>query len=64
MHESESLAARTYSVPEAARLLGISERFGYELARRNELPVPVISLGRRMVVSRAALDAVLEEATK
>ncbi len=42
------------TIPEAATLLRISRGLAYELARRNELPV--IRLGRRIVVSRRALD--------
>jgi predicted DNA-binding transcriptional regulator AlpA len=41
-------------------MLGISRPVAYELARRDELPVPVIRLGRRMVVSKRALEAVLD----
>lgn len=50
---------RTLNIPEAAELLGISRGLAYELARRDELPVPVLCLGRRRVVSRAALNAAL-----
>jgi excisionase family DNA binding protein len=42
------------TIPEAATLLRISRGLAYELARRNELPV--MRLGRRIVVSRRALD--------
>jgi excisionase family DNA binding protein len=41
------------SVEEAARLLGISRGLAYEAARRGEMPV--IRLGRRLLVSRARL---------
>ena len=41
------------TVPEAATLLGISRALAYELAARGELPV--IRLGRRLVVPRRAL---------
>ncbi len=51
---------RTATVEEAARELGISRTLAYELAKADRLPVPVIRLGRRMVVPRAALDRVLE----
>jgi excisionase family DNA binding protein len=50
---------RTYTVPEAARLLGISRGQGYALARREELP-GAIKLGGRTVVSRAVLDRVID----
>jgi excisionase family DNA binding protein len=49
----------TYSVPEAAKILGISRNLGYELARRGELP-GVIHLGeKRMVVSRTAIQKLI-----
>lgn len=50
------------SIPEFARVMGISRGLAYDLARRDALPVPVIRLGRRMVVSRAALLKMLESA--
>jgi excisionase family DNA binding protein len=43
----------TLSVEDAARLLGISRGLAYEAARRGELPV--IRLGRRLLVPRARL---------
>lgn len=43
----------TVTVEEAARILGISRGLAYELARRHELPV--IRLGRRLVVPTARL---------
>ncbi len=55
-------SARTATVEEAARQLGISRTLAYELAKVDRLPVPVIRLGRRLVVPRAALDRVLEGA--
>ena len=48
----------TLSVPEAARVLGIGRNTAYTLAREGKLP-GVIDLGRRLVVSRAALEKVL-----
>jgi excisionase family DNA binding protein len=43
----------TISVEDAARLLGISRGLAYEAARHGELPV--IRLGRRLLVPRARL---------
>ena len=43
----------TWTVTEAAQLLGISRASAYEAAHRGELPVRVI--GRRMLVPRVAL---------
>ena len=50
---------QTVNMPTAFKMLGISRPVGYELAKRDALPVPVIRLGHRMVVSKRALDAVL-----
>jgi hypothetical protein len=52
---------RTVSVEEAARELGISRALAYDLARTTGRlgGVPVVRLGRRIVVPRAALDRVL-----
>jgi excisionase family DNA binding protein len=50
----------TWTVPEAARLLGISKDSAYEAARRGDLPVRVI--GRRTLIPRAALLRLLNEA--
>ena len=50
----------TWTVPEAARLLGISKDCAYDAARRGDLPVRVI--GRRMLVPRTALLRLLDGA--
>ena len=50
------------SIPEAARLLGVSRNTGYEMARLGQLPV--LKCGqRRLVVPKAALKRMLEEAS-
>ena len=48
------------TIPEVAEALGISRGLAYDLARRDALPVEVIRLGRRMVLSRKAVEALLE----
>ncbi len=48
----------TYTIEEACDRLGIGRTLGYELARRGELP-GVIRLGRRLLVSRPALEKAL-----
>jgi excisionase family DNA binding protein len=48
----------TVSVPMAARLLGIGRRTAYRAAERGELPV--IRIGRRVVVSRAQLLVLID----
>ncbi|MBO0755441.1 MAG: helix-turn-helix domain-containing protein [Bradyrhizobiaceae bacterium] len=49
---------RTYSIPEVAKILGISTWSAYELAKNGKLPV--IKLGRRRVVPDRALEKMLE----
>ena len=49
----------TLTVEESAHLLGISRGLAYELARCGKLPV--VRLGRRLLVSKAALMKMLEE---
>lgn len=50
----------TLSVAETAVMLGISRNLAYELARRGELP-GTIKLGqKRLVVSRLAIERLLE----
>jgi len=44
----------TLSIEQAARVIGISRGLMYELAREGR--VPVLRLGRRLLVPRAALD--------
>ena len=50
--------ARTVTIPEAARLLGLSREGAYRLAKRGELP-GAIRLGGRIVVSREVLERLL-----
>ncbi len=47
----------TLTVPEAAQRLGIGRNQGYECARRGE--IPTLRLGKRLVVPRAAFEAML-----
>lgn len=49
------------TVTEAGQLLGISRAFAYELAARGELPV--IRLGRRLLVPRLPLLAMVGATT-
>lgn len=48
---------RTYSVMEAARILGISRNSAYEGVRRGE--IPVIRVGGRILVPAATLNRLL-----
>lgn len=50
----------TFTIPEAADLLGVSRNSAYAEAQTGELAgVPVIRVGRRLVVPRVPLEAVL-----
>jgi excisionase family DNA binding protein len=52
--------SKTYSIPEAAKQLGLSRSAAYAAAARGELPVPVLRIGSRLLVPRAALDRLLD----
>jgi excisionase family DNA binding protein len=56
----DNIECRTVSVEEAARAIRISRNGAYEAANRGELPV--IRLGRRLRVPKAALDRMLDGA--
>lgn len=55
----QSTERGTLSIEQAASRLGIGRGAAYAAARENRLPVPVIRIGRRMLVSRSAVEAVL-----
>lgn len=46
-------------VPEAGALFGLGRDSAYRLARSGDFPVPVLHLGRKLIVTRASLLAVL-----
>ena len=48
----------TYTVTEAAELLGISRSSAYECVRRGE--IPSLILGRRVVIPCRAFEALLD----
>ena len=49
----------TLTVTEAAIALGISRNLAYDMAKAGKLPV--VRLGRRLLVSRAALERMLQD---
>ena len=55
----QPLERKTYSIDETSELLGLSRNTTFELARENKLPVPVVRVGKRLLVVRAALDRFL-----
>jgi excisionase family DNA binding protein len=65
--DSESHQARlkrlTLDIDEVAPLLGINRSTAFELIRRNAFPLPVIRLGRRIVVPRKAVEELLGDVT-
>ena len=54
------MSTATLTIPQAAVLLGVSRNTAYEDARRGELAgVPVIRVGRRLLIPRAPFERVL-----
>lgn len=49
----------TLTIEELAARLGINRSTAYERARRNDLPIPVIRVGRRYLVSRKAYETMM-----
>jgi excisionase family DNA binding protein len=59
---ADKLECRTLTIEEAARSLGVGRNAAYEAARRGELPV--VRIGRRLLVPKVALDRMLEQVGK
>ena len=57
--QSDPTTRATATIPEFAERYGIARSTAYDLANCDALPVPVIRLGRRLVVSRALMERVL-----
>jgi predicted DNA-binding transcriptional regulator AlpA len=55
----QRLESRTVPIRVAFRELGVGKTSGYEAVRAGTFPLPVIRLGRRLVVARAELDRIL-----
>jgi excisionase family DNA binding protein len=51
---------QTLKIEEAAKILGISRNTAYEAVKSGQ--VPIIKIGRRLLVPRAALERMLETA--
>lgn len=51
------LAAVTYRIEEAAKLLGISRNSAYEAARSGD--IPTVRIGKRLVVPKVQLERLL-----
>ena len=50
---------KTVDVAEASQELGINKLTAYDSIRRGDFPLPVIKIGRRYVIPRAALERLL-----
>ena len=48
-----------YTIPEVAKMLGISRNFAYELVKQKQLPV--VKFGKRLLIPRVALEKMLEK---
>ncbi|MFG1844897.1 helix-turn-helix transcriptional regulator [Micromonospora carbonacea] len=60
MNRDELLALPvSVDVPTAGKAFGISKLTAYRLAQTGDFPVPVIRVGRKLVVSQASLLAAL-----
>ncbi len=55
-----SKKSETVSLEQCAQQLGIGRATAYKLAKKNELPVPVIRVGTRYLIPRRSLDRLLE----
>lgn len=55
-----TMQKKTYTVEEAATALGIGRSLAYELIRAKR--IPVLRLGKRIVIPVLALDRMLAEA--
>ncbi len=58
--ETSQTERRTLTIPEVAAALGLARSTAYELAATDRLPVPTIRAGRRLLVSRLALERILD----
>jgi len=57
--QENRIQSRTLNIEDAGAMLGISRPTSYKLARADQFPVPVIRAGRRMMVSRSAIEELL-----
>lgn len=57
----DRIERRTLTVEEAARVLGLGRSAAYSAAQRGDLPV--LRIGRRLLVPTAALDRMLAGTT-
>jgi excisionase family DNA binding protein len=58
MRRDEQPERLTYSVEEAATVLGISRAFAYEAVQRGD--IPHLRIGRRILIPRSALQRLVD----
>jgi len=59
MQDSQRL---TMTIPEVAKVLGVSRGLAYQLAKQDGLPgISVLHLGKRLLVSRQAIERLLQQ---
>jgi predicted DNA-binding transcriptional regulator AlpA len=59
MERTNTTEKATLTIEEVAVRFGIARSTAFALAKRDALPVPVIRLGRRLVVSRELIERLL-----
>lgn len=59
VNTASSVERDMMTLEELRHRLGISASVAYELANRNDLPIPTIRVGRRFLFSRRAYDRLL-----
>ena len=60
-HGEAGVASETINLPTLAGIFGINIKHAYELAQADELPVPVIRVGRQLRFSRRVVEALLDK---
>lgn len=58
---TDTVVPDTITIPQLAKRLGLSEAKAYELAQANDYPFPIIRIGGRVMVSRHAYEAWLDQ---
>lgn len=59
--EASTITKRVYTIEEVAKILGLGRNAAYVAARADRLPVRTIKIGRRLMVSKAALDRLVAD---
>lgn len=54
----EQITRQTYTVPEVAKILGISQSYAYEMARQKKFPI--LELGHKVLIPKKKFDNWLE----